>query len=511
MRRKIEERICDAFFRKIDRTGLALSYDDVRIRTAYSEVKPIPAEISLKTFFSRNVPLNIPVVSAPMDTVTETEMAIVMAKLGGLGIIHKGLSPDDQASAVGRVKHHLSAFIVDPITVSPDDTVEQVLNMRTAKNYNFFSFPVVDSQRKMVGLVTRSDFRFCQDKSQKIAEIMSTDIVSGKAGLPMQQAYDLMMRRRKKILPILDRYGKLKGIFTHKDVERILSGSRTDYNVDADGSLRVGAAIGVGRDAEERIELLCQKKIDVVVVDTAHGNSRDVIEAVIKTVKFCKKNYAHIDVVAGNISEADGARRLVRAGADGLRVGQGPGAICTTRIVTGVGCPQVTAVYNCARAVRGSKIPVCADGGIKYSGDAAIGLATGGHSVMVGKMIAGTTESPGQKIFHGGHSYKIYRGMGSLGAMLDYKTSRERYGQGRIASDKLVPEGVEGEVEYKGDVSDVVFQLIGGVRSSMGYVGAKNIREFHQRADFFRISGAGLAESHPHGLEYMKEAPNYHV
>jgi IMP dehydrogenase len=425
--------------------------------------------------------------------------------LGGLGVIHKGLSPKDQASAVGRVKHYLSAFVVDPITVSPMDTVEQILKLRTEKNYKFFSFPVIDSEGKVIGLVTRSDFRFCRDTSKTIAQIMSTDIVTARAGLSLQKAYDLMMDRRKKILPILNGGGKLKGIFTLKDVERILSGSRTDYNVDVDGSLRVGAAIGVGDDARERMELLSQKKIDVVVIDTAHGNSRGVIEA----IRFCKKNYPHIDVVAGNISEADGARRLARAGADGLRVGQGPGAICTTRIVAGIGRPQVTAVYNCARAVRGSKIPVCADGGIEFSGDMAIGLAVGGSSVMVGKMVAGTTESPGQVIFHDGRSFKIYRGMGSLGAMLDYKASRERYGQGGVTSDKLVPEGVEGEVEYKGDVSAIVFQLVGGVRSSLGYSGAKNIREFQQRAEVFWFSGAGMAESHPHGLLNMKKAPNY--
>ncbi len=507
MKKKVEKRLCDDFFKKIDRTGLALSFNDVRIRTAYSEV--LPPDVCLKTKFSRNVPLNIPIVSSPMDTVTETEMAIVMAKLGGLGIIHKGLSPKDQASAVGRVKHYLSAFIVDPITVSPDDTVEQVMKMRTEKDYNFFSFPVVDSTGKVIGLIARSDLRFCEDKSRKISEIMSTDIVTGKAGMSIQEAYRLMMKRRKKILPVLNGGGKLKGIFTLKDVERILSGSRTGYNVDADGSLRAGAGIGVGADAEERMELLCPKKIDVVVIDTAHGNSRGVVEAIRDTVKFCKRNYPQIDVVAGNISEADGARRLARAGADGLRVGQGPGRICTTRITAGVGCPQVTAIHNCEQAVRGMNIPVCADGGIEYSGDAAIGIAAGGSSVMVGGMVAGTTESPGQVIYHDGRSFKIYRGMGSLGAMLDFKASRERYGQGGVASDKLVPEGVEGEVEYKGDVTGVIYQLTGGIRSSMGYVGARNIREFQQKADFFRISGAGLAESHPHGLLNMKDAPNY--
>lgn len=497
-------RKCDIFFKKMNDLGLGLSYGDVLLKPYHSKV--LPKDVNLRTRFSRNVPLRIPVVSAPMDTVTESKMAIEMALEGGIGIIHKGLPPKNQALEVSRVKHYLHGFIPDPICVSANDTVEKVLEMKKEKNYKFFSFPVLDKSKKLVGLITRNDFGFCLDEKKKISEIMSKTIISAEEGITIEAACQKMQACHKKILPILDSAGNLKGIYTFADVRRTILGNPDDYNLDAHGSLLVGAAVGVG-DYEERMELLSQRKVDVVVVDSAHGDS----DRIIKIIKYCKKNYPHIDAVAGNITEAAAAKRLAAAGADGLRVGIGPGSICTTRIISGVGCPQVTAVYNCSRAVRGSDIPVCADGGIKYSGDIAIALAAGAGSVMIGNLFAGTEESPGEVIYKkNGKPVKVYRGMGSLEAMQDNQASRERYGQSDSEKDKLVPEGVKGEVDYKGEIAPIIFQLIGGVRSSFGYLGAKNISLLQQRADFYRISSAGLKESHP-SLEDFENAPNYSV
>lgn len=503
-KRNLEKRKCDSFFSKMDRIALALSYGDVRLRTCYSDI--VQSDTVLKSRFSRNVGLNVPIVSSPMDTVTETEMAIAMAKFGGLGIIHKGLSPEKQAKVVRKVKHYLSAFISDPITIRDGETVENVLKMRQAKGYGFSSFPVADESGNIVGIATRSYFDFCRDNQISIAQIMSKEIVSIPDGSSIEQAYEMMMDKHVRILPVFDDAGAFKGIYTLRDVKRIIEGNSVDFNLSADGTLRVGAAIGVGADAVERMKLLAEAKVDVVVIDTAHGDSKGVINA----LKFCKKEYPHIDVVAGNVSEGDSARRLADAGADGVRVGQGPGSICTTRIIAGVGCPQVTAIYDCAKALRGYDVPVCGDGGIEYSGDITIGLAVGADCVMLGKLLAGTTESPGEIITsHGERPVKVYRGMGSLGAMLDNKASRERYGQGSSTKEKLVPEGVEGVVDYKGDVGVMIYQLLGGLRSGMGYLGSKTITVLQQKADFYQISSAGSKESHPHGLLEMKKAPNY--
>lgn len=496
-------RKCDGFFTKAEQSGLALSYNDVRLRTCYSEV--LPKDADLRSVFSRNVSLNIPIVSSPMDTVTEAEMAIAMAMLGGLGIIHKNLTPDMQAKAVKAVKHKLSAFVPDPICRQADQTVEEVLEFVARKKYEFLSFPVLDADGKVIGIVSSSDFEFCMDPKKKISEIMSKDIVSAPTGVKISTAYEMMMGNRVKILPVFDGMGKLAGIYTLADVKRIVKGNSLDYNLASDGTLRVGAAIGVGEEAKERMELLAKAKVDVVVIDTAHGDSAGVMEI----VKHCKRHYPDIDVVAGNVSEADSAKRLAKAGADGIRVGQGPGSICTTRMIAGVGCPQVTAVYNCSKILRGSGVPVCADGGVELSGDAAIGLAAGARSVMLGRLLAGTRESPGEVIFRDKEQVKVYRGMGSLGAMKDNQASRERYGQAGTSADKLVPEGVETEEPFKGDVSNIIHQLLGGLRSSMGYCGSKTVPDFQAKADFHRITPAGLRESHPHGLDQFKKAPNY--
>jgi len=497
-------RKCDKFFAKVERSGTALGYNDVRLRTGYSEI--LPKDVDLRTKISRHIYMNIPIVSSPMDTVTEAAMAIGMAELGGLGIIHKNLTPEQQVSAVQTVKHKLSAFIFDPICVKADQTVREVRNFAKKKGYKFLSFPVVDNSGQVIGVVTSSAFEFCLDNSQKIAQIMSKKIISIPEGADVAAAYKMLMQNRIKILPMFNRRGKLLGIYTLADVKRIMAGDSAHYNLAPDGTLRVGAAIGVGTDERRRLELLVKAKVDVVVVDTAHGDSFRVIEM----VKYCKRNFPQLDVIAGNVAEADAAKRLVRAGADGIRVGIGPGSICSTRIVAGVGCPQVSAVYNCAKALRGSGVPVCADGGIEYSGDITIALAAGASTVMIGKLLAAASESPGEVILsRDNKEMKVYRGMGSLGAMKENRASRERYGQAESSSDKLVPEGVEAEVYQKGSVASIVQLLLGGLRSGLGYCGAATIAKLQRRADFYRITPAGLRESHPHGLESFKQTLNY--
>lgn len=491
------KRKCDPFFNIMKRQGLALSFNDVRLRTAYSEIQPKDA--SLETRFSRNVGLLMPITSAAMDTVTEEAMAIEMAKLGGLGIIHKAMTPKEQASAVSKVKYVLNGFIPSPICVRDTFTVEHVLNMRSQKGYKFYSFMVVSDSGRIVGLVTHNDFDFCSNHQKKISEIMSTDIIKADSSISIDGAYQKMMSSSKKILPIFDGVD-FKGIYTLSDVKRIREGNSQGYNLDANGSLRVGAAIGVGPDTPERLELLSKSRVDVVIIDTAHGNSKAVVEM----IKYCKSNYPKIDVVAGNISEGSAAKRLVDAGADGIKVGQGPGSICTTRIIAGIGKPQLAAIYECEKATRGSGVPICGDGGIEQSGDITIALSAGASSVMLGRLLSGTKEAPGEIIYKDGHQVKVYRGMGSLEAMIANEASRERYGQEGTAPSKLVAEGVKSYTEFKGEVKPIIEQLTGGLRAGMGYIGAKTIDELHDRAEFVRITAAGLSESHPHGVTVEK-------
>lgn len=493
----------DKFFDKMESQGLALSYGDVRLRTDHSTI--LPAEAKLSSFFSRHVPLKFPIISSPMDTITEHNMAIEMAKMGGLGIIHRGLSPKDQAAEVARVKFYLNGFIKKPICVFEDQTIDEILAMIKEKDYSFRSFPVLDRNGKLVGLLTNNDFDFCPDHFLKAGDVMSRNLITAEEGIVLEDAYKTMRDRKKKILPVINKIGELVGIYVYSDVKRLITGGSPNFNIDDNGNLRVGAAIGTGDDAFERLSLLADFGIDVVVIDTAHADTKSVIE----TLKTIKKEYSQIDVVVGNVSEGESAKRLVDAGADGVKVGQGPGSICTTRIVAGIGCPQVTAIYNCAKALRGSGVSVCADGGIQQTGDITIALAVGANSVMLGNILAGTKETPGEVIIRQGVSVKEYRGMGSLAAMQASKASRERYGQGKNGKDKLVPEGVEGMVPYKGEVAQIIFQCLGGLRSGMGYVGAADINELQEKADFFQISGAGLGESHPHSLLATKEAPNY--
>ncbi len=496
----------DGFFRRIERFGLALSYEDLLLKTCYTEIEP--ADAKLNTLFSRNVPLNIPFVSSPMDTVTEYRMAITMAKLGGLGIIHRNLPIKEQAAHVARVKFELNGFIRRPICFKENMTMGEVLQTMKDKGYDerFHSFPIINDDGRLVGLLTHSNFEFHPDLSQRVATVMSRELVTAPSGTSLTDLFKIMCQERKKVIPIIDARGDMEGMYVYKDVERIVTGESPSFNLDDNGNLRVGAAIGTGIDTDERVEALVAKGVDVLVIDTSHGDCKKVIE----TLRRIKAVYPKIDIVAGNIAEGESAKRLVDAGADGVRVGIGPGSICTTRIVTGVGKPQVSAVYDCAKAIRGSGVPVCADGGIKFSGHAAIALAAGAHTVMLGNMLAGTDESPGEVTTIGGQSFKLYRGMGSLGAMQAGKGAGERYHQGNEEQkEKLVPEGVEGKVPYRGNVPMVIFQFIGGLRSGMAHLGSSTIDELHRQANFCWQTAGGVKESHPHNLTFIAEAPNY--
>jgi IMP dehydrogenase len=490
----------DAFFTKMEALGLALTFDDVLLRTGHAEV--MPDQVSLNSWFSRSIPLHVPLVSAAMDTVTEHDLAIAIAKQGGLGIIHRQLSPEDQAAEVARVKYHLNGMIIKPICVRPEDTIQSLLARREEKQWTFHSFPVTDENNRLVGILTGNDFDLCDDPSLPVKDVMTPSVFDAPQGTTLEQAYRLMKQHQCKVLPVVDRERRVVGLYTLSDVKRILSGLNKINNVDERGQLRVGAAVGVGDESLQRVELLHRENVDVIVLDSAHGDSKPVLTA-LRTIKAA---FPTLDVVAGNISEPESALRLIEAGADGIKIGQGPGSICTTRKVAGIGCPQVTAVYACARVAAEHRIPICADGGIRYSGDILIALATGAASVMVGSLFAGTKEAPGPVTFLQGRQWKIYRGMGSLGALQASAASRERY---RQSGKHFVPEGIEGLVPYKGELAEILPQYIGGLRNGMGYVGAASIGELHSKADFLRITPAGDKESHPHDVMIAKEAPNY--
>jgi len=461
----------------------------------------LPDKVNVESKFSRNVGLKIPIASAAMDTVTEAEMAIAVAKLGGIGVIHKNFSAQEQASQVAKVKFHLNGLIEKPICFDENTSIGEILASKKEREFNFHSFLLTDSKHRLAGLLTKNDFDFCEDHSLKAKQIMTRKLITGDPKIGLREAYKIMKESKKKVLPLIDRNGKIMGLYTFSDVKRILFGDSKAFNVDKNGRLRVAAAVGVYDDAFERVEKLINEKLDLVIIDTAHGDSLGVIE----TLKMLKKRY-DIDVMAGNISEPESAERLCRAGADGLKIGQGPGSICTTRIIAGIGKPQVSAIYECAKVASKFGVPVCADGGLKFSGDIPIAIGAGAHSVMMGNMLAGTKESPGEFRFHQGVQYKVYRGMGSLGAMESNKGSRERYNQGK--SD-LVPEGMEGMVPYKGPLKEVIHQYVGGLRRGMGYIGAENIEDLRTIAQFARLTEAGKAESHPHDVIITREAPNY--
>ena len=480
----------------------ALTFDDVLLVPAYSGI--LPRDVSLRTRFTREISLNLPVVSAAMDTVTEAPMAIAMAQEGGIGIIHKNLSPEMQAAEVAKVKRYESGVVKDPITISPTMSVRDVLEI--IRRYRISGLPVVDEMGRVMGIVTNRDLRFETNLDHLVSEIMTprTKLVTVKEGVGKEEIIALLHKHRLERLVVINDDFELKGLITVKDIRK--SSEHPLANKDNMGHLLVGAAVGVGPENDERIAALAEAGVDVIVVDTAHGHSQGVLDR----VKWTKMKYPHIQVIGGNIATADAALALVDHGADCVKVGIGPGSICTTRIVAGVGVPQITAVANVASALAESGVPLIADGGIRYSGDIAKAIAAGGHCVMLGGLLAGTDEAPGEIELYQGRSYKSYRGMGSLGAM--QKGSKDRYFQdNETNADKLVPEGIEGRVPHKGSVLSVLHQLMGGLRSSMGYLGAASIERFHETAQFVEITNAGIKESHVHDVQITKEAPNYHV
>ena len=486
--------------------GKALTFDDVLLVPAYSQV--LPKDTSLSTRVTRRVSLNIPLISAAMDTVTESRLAIAMAQEGGMGIIHKNLTPKAQATEVARVKRFESGVLKDPITISPGVKVSDVLAL--SRQHGISGFPVIE-HGKVVGIVTNRDMRFESRLDLPVREIMTPRerLVTVREGATLEEGKALMHRHRlERVLVINDEF-ELRGLMTVKDIQKATE--RPNAARDPQGKLRVGAAVGVGEGTEERVEALVRAGVDVIVVDTAHGHSQGVIDR----VRWVKEHYPDVDVIGGNIATAEAARALADAGADGVKVGIGPGSICTTRIVAGVGVPQITAIANVAQALEGTGIPLVADGGVRYSGDIAKAIAAGAHTVMMGSMFAGTEEAPGEVILYQGRSYKTYRGMGSIGAM--NAGSADRYFQdGTQASaaagaEKFVPEGIEGRVPYKGSLAAILYQLVGGVRSSLGYCGCASIENMRSRAHFVEITSAGMRESHVHDVQITKEAPNYHV
>ncbi|MDD2478830.1 MAG: IMP dehydrogenase [Victivallaceae bacterium] len=479
-----------------------LTFDDISLITQYADFAP--TEVELKTQFTRNVRMNIPFVSAAMDTVTESGMAIAMARLGGIGVIHKNLSIEQQAEEVRMVKHYLNGIINTPATFRSDQTVAEMLDIKQERRYSFSGFPIVDEQRRLVGMVTARDIKFLTDYSVKIKDVMTANPVTAKSGTSMPQAYRIMIENKVGKLPMVDKNGVLTGLYSFQDVRTLIDNEEPDYNRDPQHQLRVAA--GIGPYDEERAEALVNAGVDVMVLDTAHGDSKNVVE----TLKIFKRNYGDkVDIVAGNVATAEGAKTLLKAGADAIKVGIGPGSICTTRVVAGVGVPQLSAVYAVAKAV-GHEVPVIADGGIKQSGDVAKALAVGGSCVMMGSALAGTMESTGEVTLHHGRRYVFYRGMGSLEAMKTAEASRERYGQVDVDDEKkLVPQGIEGLVPYRGPVADVIFQFVGGLRYSFGYCGARTLDEFQAKAKMVRVSNAALREAHPHDVTMLKDAPNY--
>lgn len=479
----------------------ALTFDDVLLVPAHSNV--LPREVSLTTQLTRSIRLNIPLVSAAMDTVTEAPLAIALAQEGGIGIIHKNMTPEMQAAHVARVKRFESGVVNDPITIQPNMTVRDVLAL--TKQHKISGLPVVDGN-KVIGIVTNRDLRFETNLDQAVRNIMTPQerLVTVHEGAGREQVMSLLHQHRLERVLVIDKDFNLKGLITVKDIQK--SSDHPLACKDERGRLCVGAAVGVGEGTEERVAALAEAGVDVIVVDTAHGHSQGVLDR----VKWVKKNFPQVQVIGGNIATGGAAKALVDAGADGVKVGIGPGSICTTRIVAGVGVPQITAVSNVAEALKGTGVPFIADGGIRYSGDIAKAIAAGAYSVMLGGMFAGTEEAPGEIELFQGRSYKSYRGMGSIGAM--QKGSSDRYFQDNNGNaDKLVPEGIEGRVPYKGSMIAVVHQLMGGLRASMGYVGCQTIQEMREKAEFVQITSAGMRESHVHDVQITKEAPNYHI
>jgi IMP dehydrogenase len=480
-----------------DELRLALTFDDVLLLPAESDV--LPKSVETVTRLTRNISVNIPIVSAAMDTVTEARMAIAMAAAGGLGFVHKNLTVEQQAAEVVKVKKYESAVVADPITIEPDVPIHRAVALMRENGIS--GIPVVQ-KGKLLGILTNRDLRFEKNLEQRVEQVMTRDLVTARVGVTIEEAKELLHRHRIEKLLVVNEAFELKGLVTIKDIEKIQK--HPNAAKDSKGRLLCGAAVGVGPDREARIQALLKAGADVIAIDTAHGHSRGVVDAVRST----KANFKGAEVVAGNVATFEAAEALAKAGADAVKCGIGPGSICTTRVVAGVGVPQITAVDDCSRAAEKYGIPIISDGGVKFSGDVVKALAAGAASIMIGSLLAGTEEAPGDVILYQGRSYKSYRGMGSIGAMK--QGSKDRYFQSDVSeADKLVPEGIEGRVPYKGTVEMTLFQLVGGLRSGMGYLGCRDIQELRQKARFVRISSAGLRESHVHDVIIEKEAPNY--
>ncbi len=477
----------------------SLTFDDVLLVPQYSEI--MPKDVDLLTEPVRGIKIRLPILSAAMDTVTESDMAISLAREGGLGIIHRNMTPEKQAEEVDRVKRSESGIITNPIYIFPDSTLSEAEAIMS--KYRISGLPVVDKNMKLIGIVTNRDLRFVSSMDDKVKEYMvSENIITAPVGTTLEEAQEILHKYRIEKLPIVDKNGILKGLITIKDIMKIRKYPQASK--DDKGRLLVGAAIGVGESAIQRAKLLLEAEVDVVAIDTAHGHSKKVLE----TLRELKKRFPRLLVIAGNVATYEGAKALCEAGADGVKVGVGPGSICTTRVVAGIGVAQFSAILDASRATRECGVPLIADGGIRYSGDIVKALAAGADAVMLGSVLAGTDEAPGELIIYGGRSYKEYRGMGSQGALKEGK-STDRYFIDSTKREDVVPEGIEGRIPYKGPLNKVIYQLKGGIQSGMGYCGAKNIRKLQKKAKFVRVTFAGLKESHPHDVEITKEAPNY--
>ena len=491
----------DAFMRNFPYEGL--TYDDVTLVTQYADF--LPDETSIETNLTSRIRMKAPFMSAAMDTVTEAPMAIAMALAGGIGCIHKNLEEDDQAAQVRLVKKHLNGMIESPVCFHENDDIGYLRSYKLEHKIKFNGFPVLDDENRLVGMITSSDMRFAPLNAAKLKDVMQKSLLTAKPGTSLKKAYELMRANKIGKLPIVDRNGRIVGLYSFTDVSRIVENSDNSYNIDDKFRLRVSASVSGGKGDLSRMEKLADAGVDVVVVDSAHGHSKGIIDM----TKYIVRHFPKVDVIAGNIATGEAAIALAKAGAHAVKVGIGPGSICTTRVVCGVGIPQLTAVYNAAKALRGTNVAVIADGGIKLSGDVPKAIAAGADSVMLGSVLAGTEESPGEKIYSNGRQYVVYRGMGSMAALKNGKGSRARYFQDDEDEDSLVPQGIEGMVPYSGHVKSIMTQFCGGLRASLGYCGSRTIAELKKKGKFYRVTAAGLREARPHDITITKEAPNY--
>ena len=491
----------DSFMKAFPYEGL--TYDDVTLVTQYADF--LPDEASLETKLTSRMTMKVPFISAAMDTVTEAPMAIAMALAGGIGVIHKNLDEDDQAKEVARVKNYLNGLIAAPVCFHADDDISFLRSEKRRMGLKFNGFPVLDEGDRLVGMITSSDMRFAPMEAKKLRDVMQPAPITAKPGTTLKKAYELMREAKIGKLPLVDKAGKVVGLYSFTDVSRIIENPNSGYNCDDRFRLRVSASVSGGKGDLSRMEKLADAGVDVVVVDSAHGHSKGIMEM----TKHIVRHFPKVDVIAGNIATGEAALALAKCGAHAVKVGIGPGSICTTRVVCGVGIPQLTAVYNAAKALRGTGVAVIADGGIKLSGDVPKALAVGADSVMLGSVLAGTEESPGEKIYSNGRQYVVYRGMGSMAALKNGKGSRARYFQDNEAEDDLVPQGIEGMVPYSGRVKSIMTQFCGGLKASFGYCGTRTVAELQERGQFYRVTAAGQREARPHDITITKEAPNY--